>query len=197
MVNIYRRGKCRGFPCSSVGKESACSAGDLSSVTGLGRSPGERNGNPLQYPCLKNPMDRGVWGCKRVGCDLATYTHTQRHGAFCWPVGILKQVYICLGSPCLSSYCPSVFLPPLPYWITMLTLLQTWHASKPFLKLLPLFKMQNSAFKLGVPPGLPQTILSPVLFTWPAYPYLPQVSEPLLVSAAGSSKTLDWINETS
>jgi len=50
-----------GFPCSSVGKESACSAGDQGSIPGLGRSPGEGNGNPLQYPCLENLMDRGAW----------------------------------------------------------------------------------------------------------------------------------------
>ena len=47
--------------CSSVGKESACSAGDLGSIPGLGRSPGEGNGNALQYPCLENLMDRGAW----------------------------------------------------------------------------------------------------------------------------------------
>ena len=50
-----------GFPHSSVGKESACSAGDPGSIPGLGRSPGEGNGNPLQYSCLENPMDRGAW----------------------------------------------------------------------------------------------------------------------------------------
>ena len=50
-----------GFPCSSVGKESACSAGDLDSVPGSGRSPGEGNGNPLQYSCLESSMDRGAW----------------------------------------------------------------------------------------------------------------------------------------
>ena len=50
-----------GFPCSSVGKESACSAGDQGSIPGLGRSPGEGNGNPLQYRCLENLMDRGAW----------------------------------------------------------------------------------------------------------------------------------------
>ena len=43
------------------GKESACNAGDLESIPGLGRSPGERNGNPLQYSFLENPMDRGAW----------------------------------------------------------------------------------------------------------------------------------------
>ena len=50
-----------GFPCSLVGKESACSAGDLRSIPGLGRSPGEGNGNTLQYPCLGNLMNRGPW----------------------------------------------------------------------------------------------------------------------------------------
>ena len=49
------------LPGGSDGKEAACSAGDLSSIPGLGRSPGEGNGNPLQYPCLENSMDRGVW----------------------------------------------------------------------------------------------------------------------------------------
>ena len=48
-------------PCSSVGKESACNAGDLSSIPGWGRPPGEGNGNPLQYSCLENHMDRGAW----------------------------------------------------------------------------------------------------------------------------------------
>ena len=40
---------------------SACNAGDLGSFPGLGRSPGGGNGNPLQYSCLENPMDRGAW----------------------------------------------------------------------------------------------------------------------------------------
>ena len=51
----------RGFLGSSNGKESACNAGDLGSIPGLGRSPGEGNGNPLQYFRLENPMDRGAW----------------------------------------------------------------------------------------------------------------------------------------
>ena len=54
-----------------------CNAGDLGSIPGLGRSSGEGNGNPLQYSCLENPMDRGSWqaivhGIARVGQDLAT-----------------------------------------------------------------------------------------------------------------------------
>ena len=49
-----------GFPYSLVGKESACNAGNPGSIPGSGRYPGEGNGNPLQYFCLGNPMDRGA-----------------------------------------------------------------------------------------------------------------------------------------
>ena len=51
-----------GFSGGSDGEESACNAGDLGWIPGSGRSPGERNGNPLQYSCLGNPMDRGAQG---------------------------------------------------------------------------------------------------------------------------------------
>ena len=50
-----------GFPSGSDGKEFACNAGELSSIPGSGVSPGEGNGNPLQYFCLGNPIDRGAW----------------------------------------------------------------------------------------------------------------------------------------
>ena len=50
-----------GFPGGSAGKESACNAGDPGLIPGSGRSLGEGNGNPLQYSCLGNPMDRGAW----------------------------------------------------------------------------------------------------------------------------------------
>ena len=56
-----------GFPCSLVGKESVCSAGDPGLIPGLERSPGEGNGNPLQYPCLENLMDRGAWWTAVLG----------------------------------------------------------------------------------------------------------------------------------
>ena len=73
-----RRGiqkKGRGFPGGSDGKESACSVGDLGSNPGLGRSPGEGNGNPLQYSCLKKipwtekPGGLQSMGSQRVGYD--------------------------------------------------------------------------------------------------------------------------------
>ena len=50
-----------GFPGASAGKASACNMGALGLIPGLGRSSGEGNGNPLQYSCLGNPMDRGGW----------------------------------------------------------------------------------------------------------------------------------------
>ena len=49
------------FPSGSDGKESACNAEDLGLITRWGRSPGEGNSYPLQYSCLENSMDRGVW----------------------------------------------------------------------------------------------------------------------------------------
>ena len=65
------------------GKESACHAGDAGAVPGLGRSPGEGNGNPLHYSCLGNPMDRGGWWAtvhvvSRVGHDLVTKQQQQQ-----------------------------------------------------------------------------------------------------------------------
>ena len=62
----------KGFPHSSVSKESACNAGDPGSIPGSGRSPGVGNGYSLQYSCLKNSMDRGAWqfiGSQRVEHD--------------------------------------------------------------------------------------------------------------------------------
>ena len=51
-----------GLPCRSNGKQSACNAGDLGLIPGLGRSSGKGNGRALQYSFLENPMDRGAWG---------------------------------------------------------------------------------------------------------------------------------------
>ena len=72
------------FPGGSDGKASACNAGDLGSIPGSGRSPGEGNGNPLQYSCLENPMDRGalqatVHGIARIGHNLTTKPPLNHH----------------------------------------------------------------------------------------------------------------------
>ena len=74
-----------GFPGGSDSKESAHNAGDPGSIPGPGRSPGERNGYPLQYSCLENPMDRGVWWVTVHGVaksltqtEVTWCTHTPR-----------------------------------------------------------------------------------------------------------------------
>ena len=86
-LHIYR------LSCWLSGKESACQAGDTGLIPGSGRFPGERNGNPLQYSCLGNPMDRGAWQptvygvAKSVRHDSATkqqpmHTYTYRVQCF-------------------------------------------------------------------------------------------------------------------
>ena len=64
---LYFHSLYRGFPGSSAGKESAYNEGDPGLIPVLGRCPGERNGNPLQYSCLENPMDRGAGGLQSTG----------------------------------------------------------------------------------------------------------------------------------
>ena len=72
------------FPCGSDGKASAYNVGNLGSIPGSGRSPGEGNGNPLQYSCLENPMDGGAWWAKVHGVAkswtlLNNFTFTVMH----------------------------------------------------------------------------------------------------------------------
>ena len=79
----------KGFPGGSVGNKSTGNAGDPGSIPRLGRSPGVYNGNPLQYSCLENPMDRGAWWAivhgVAKGSDTTerarahTHTHTHTH----------------------------------------------------------------------------------------------------------------------
>ena len=92
---------CKGFPVGSDGKKSACNAGDLGSIPGLGRLLGEGNGYPLQYSCLENSMDRGAWrtivpmGLQRVGPDSAT---PQRPYLW-WMSHFIKASCACLKYP--------------------------------------------------------------------------------------------------
>ena len=70
-----------GLPGGSDNRESACNAGELGSIPGSGRSPGEGNGNPLQYSCLENPMDAGAWwaivhGVAKSRTRLSNFTFT-------------------------------------------------------------------------------------------------------------------------
>ena len=58
LISVIRK---MGFPGGSDGKEPTCNEGDPGSILGSGRSPGGGHGNPHQYSCLQNPMDRGAW----------------------------------------------------------------------------------------------------------------------------------------
>ena len=86
-------------PGGSVGKESACNAeaeGDVSSIPGLGRSPGEGNDNPFQYSCLENSMNRGVWWAavhrvtrKQMSIDSIHTCHSEQR----WDLAITPHVF--------------------------------------------------------------------------------------------------------
>ena len=73
--------KFASFPGGSDGKASAYNAGDPGSIPVSGRSPGEGNGNPVEYSCLENPMDRGAWqatvhGVAKSWTRLSDFTHS-------------------------------------------------------------------------------------------------------------------------
>ena len=72
--NKYLNIQSLGFPGGSVVKNLLANARDVGLIPALGRSPGKRNGTPLQYCCLENPMDRGAWWATVHG---VTKSHTQ------------------------------------------------------------------------------------------------------------------------
>ena len=97
---------CTGFPGGSDGKEFTCSAGVVGSVSGSRRSPGGGHGNPLQYSCLENPMDRGAWQATvqvvaRVGHNLVTKTKYLE--VVCWLVWQMYSVqFNSVAQSCLT-----------------------------------------------------------------------------------------------
>ena len=98
-----------GLPRWFRGKDPACKAGDMDLILGSGRSPGEANGYPFQYSCLRNPMDRGPWQAtiggvtkeldttERLKTTPATWTRNQLFRAFSLHVNIQKRIAIYLG----------------------------------------------------------------------------------------------------
>ena len=114
--------------------------GELGSIPGLGRSPGEGNGNPLQYSCLENPMDRGEpgglqsMGSQRVRHDLATFTHSS----------ILHMVM--LVSMLLFPYIsPSPLLSPSPLAYSLCLFLHGYPVNK-FFSTISIYMCQNMIF---------------------------------------------------
>ena len=83
----------KGFPAGSEVKASACKAGDPGSIPGSGRSPGEGNGNPLQYSCLENPMDGGAWWATVHGVTKSR-TRLSNFTSLMW-TRILLQPLVC------------------------------------------------------------------------------------------------------
>ena len=109
------------FPCGSDCKASAYSDGDLGSIPGSGRSPGEGNGNPLQYSCLENPMAGGAWWSQRVGRDWETsltlnlgITDILSQGILCWRGGPVQCIGRHLAESLVSAHQVTGILPAFP-----------------------------------------------------------------------------------
>ena len=89
-----------GFPSGSAGKESACNVGDLASIPGLGRSPGEGKGYPLQYSGLENSMDCTAQGVKKIRTQLTdfhfhfTFISLSGYATVCLTIYLLKDILV-------------------------------------------------------------------------------------------------------
>ena len=101
------------FPGGAEVKASPCNVGDLGSIPGSGRTSGEGNGNPLQYSCLENLMDRGAWqatvhGIARVGHNLATKPPPLIFSFFVcsWPHNAACRIFV--HQPGIESVTPEV-----------------------------------------------------------------------------------------
>ena len=108
VFNLHIFNWLMGFAGGSKGKGSACSAGDLGSIPGSGRSPGEGNGNPLQSSCLENSRDRGAWWATvhrvpKSWTRLSNFPFQLHFTISCWflPYIDMNQlwVYICPHPP--------------------------------------------------------------------------------------------------
>ena len=103
------------FPGSSDSKETACDSGDPSSIPGLGRAPGEGNGHPLQYSCLENSIDRGVWQATVHGV-IKIQTRLSNTNTIYYAMPILKDIFS-FPSFTVSSYLVEGILPLFKSWL--------------------------------------------------------------------------------
>ena len=126
-----------GFPSDSDGKESACDAGDPGLIPGSGRSPGEGNGNPLQYSCLENSTNRGAWwawGCKELDMTerltLSLFSYIFVYTCVCvikfWYINVIftiNQSWIFIGRTDAEAETPILWLPDVKNWSLEKTLM--------------------------------------------------------------------------
>ena len=101
----------KGFSGGSDGKASVCNAGDPALIPGSGRSPGEENGNPLQYSCLENSMDCGAWwatvhGVTESRTQLSDFTSLHFTSEDKVPLGILWNFHSTHSGPGQNALCP-------------------------------------------------------------------------------------------
>ena len=99
-----------GFPCVSAGKESTCNVGDLGSIPGLGRSPGEGKGYPLQYSGLDNSMDCIIHGVKKSWTQLSDF-HFQGVNIHMLPQSVVNHH----SETCITVQCVTVSYVPYKY----------------------------------------------------------------------------------
>ena len=90
------------FPGGSLVKNPPIKAGDTGLIPGLGKSPGVGNGNPLQYSCLRNPMDRGAWQVVVHG-DTKSWTQLSDHTTFYY-MNVTCEVALPLGDEAVSNF---------------------------------------------------------------------------------------------
>ena len=157
------------FPGGSEGKASACNAGDLGSIPGSGRSPREGNGNPFQYSCLENPMDRGAWRAivyevAKSRTQLSDFTFTF-HFAFqslimkrtsFWGVSSRKS---CKFSQNRSTSASSALLVGAQTWITVILNGLPWKQTEiilSFLRLHPSTAFQTLLLTILLRDSCPQ-----------------------------------------
>ena len=165
----------RGFPGGSDGRESACNAGDLGSIPGSGRSPGQGNGTPLQYSCLKNSMDRGAWWA---------VVHGVANAAHNWVANTHILIIICLNVDVFES----ILLPNLLSFLVIYIHVfhQIWEVFS-YLKKKKFF----SAF---------YSLFSPACLSAVSLQSCPTLCNPIDISPPGSpipgilqARTLEWV----
>ena len=112
----------RGFPGGSVVKNLPANAGDTDSIPGSGRSPGEGNGNPLQYSCLGNPIDRGAWwamdhGVAKSQTRLSDWARTEKESSFTMLCYLQAFSPVTQSSYIYAFYFFRFFFFTFPFWL--------------------------------------------------------------------------------